>query len=257
LDSVSEHTEGKVAWRVDPKNFVLPEGEAMFQAGSVDIAHTWFQARKDVRNLIFLIYVVYHMCLQRLVDEPGPSRTLADPETTEWIAAITDTESDIDHIFSLIAPKLHRDGIRSLECSKVNFPDHPGVHSWPSSFSGIGIIVNRKTPLHRDPSGRMEWYDILLAAGTYTTATLDVADLGARFKYTPGTVVALCGRVFRHGVMSWEGGERICYAHYMRNNVLNRQEIQNSSWVEDKQYKEWMSQSYLSRQVVLEKSRRY
>ena len=229
----------------------------MFQAGSVDIAHTWFQARKDVCEIILPIYIAYIMGLQRLVDEPGPSRNLSVPATAKWIAAITDAESDIDHIFSVIAPQLHHDGKQSLEYAKVDFPDHPGIHSWPSSFNGIGIIVNRKTPFHRDPSGRMEWYDLLLAAGTYTTATLDVADLGARFKYTPETVIALCGRVFQHGVMSWEGGERICYAHYMHNNVLNQQEIQNSSWVEEKQYKEWMSQKYIRRQCVVEKSHRH
>src|SRR5208283_4480797 len=100
-----------------------------------------------------------------------------------------------------------------------------------STFNGISVIVNRKTPLHRDPGGQMEWYDVLLAAGTYTTATLDVPDLGAHFSCKPGTVVVICGRVLQHGVKSWEGGERICYAHFMRNNVLNRQNIQNSSWV--------------------------
>jgi hypothetical protein len=235
------------SWRVDPKNFVAPEGEAEFEQGSVDFAHSWFQARHDVSIFTLLIPPRNVMHMQSLEDEPGPSQTLSTPVTPAFLAAITETEGDINNIMSLVAPRLHSDGIESVECAKAEFPDHAGIHSWPSNFSGIGVIVNRKTPLHRDAAGRMEWYDILLAAGTYTTATLDVPDLGACFLYKPGTVVAICGRVFRHSVNSWVGGERICYAHYMRNNVLNRQGIQNSSWVEEKVYRDWMSPQYLRR----------
>jgi hypothetical protein len=228
---------------------VLPKDKAEFQAGSVDFAHTWFQARKDVSFAISRLYSAYPVYIQRLVDAPGPSRTLSKPQTARWIEAVTDTEASINDIFSLIAPQLHSDGIRSLQRAQANFPTHPGISSWPSKFNGISVIVNRKTVFHRDSGGRPEWYDLLFAAGTYKRATLDIPDIGARFDYNPGTVIALCGRVFRHGVVSWDGGERICYAHYMRNNVLHRQGMKNSSWVEEKDYKEWMSTAYLHRQA--------
>lgn len=186
-----------------------------------------------------------------------PSQTLSTPEASEWITANAKVETDLNEITSLIASDLYKDGMHSVELSKAAFPDHEGAQLWPSSFSGIDVIVNRITATHRDAGARMEWYEMLLAAGTYTTATFKVPDLGAELQYNPGTVVAICGRLLRHGVDSWEGGERICQAHYMRNNVFNRQEIQVSSWVDEKQYREWMSPQYLCRQAPLDRSRTY
>jgi hypothetical protein len=182
-----------------------------------------------------------------------PSQTISIPVTLTWMDAIRDAEQDVNLLFSLIAPNLHNDGVKSVAKIKEANPDHVGVQTWPSDFNGIGVIVNRITPVHRDKGGRMEWYDLLVAAGSYTSAKLVLSDLGAELDYRPGTSVAVTGRLFRHGVATWEGGERICYAHYMRNNVLDRLEIQNASWVEEKTYTDWMSPKYLRRRAHLDK----
>jgi hypothetical protein len=176
---------------------------------------------------------------------------LSNPAALAWNKASATTKADINTIFSLISPQLHWDAKRSIRYLKEAYPDHPGVQLWPSTFSGINVIINKKTPSHRDKSGRPEWYDWLFATGTYRSAMFDLLDLGARLSYNPGTVVAAIGRVLQHEVKEWEDGERICKAHYMRNNVLNRQGIQNSPWVEDKIYKEWMSPRYLQRQKAV------
>jgi hypothetical protein len=182
-----------------------------------------------------------------------PSQTISIPAALPWMNEISNTEQAVNHIFSLIAPKLHEDGMESVQKIKAAHPDHVGVQTWPSDFNGIGVIVNRITPVHRDKGGRMEWYDLLVAAGTYRSAKMILSDLGAELQYNPGTAVAVTGRLFRHGVATWEGGERICYAHYMRNNVLERLEIQNSSWVDEDIYRDWMSPNYLKRRAHLDK----
>ena len=56
-------------------------------------------------------------------------------------------------------------------------------------------------------------------------------DIDAYFEYTPGTAIAICGKLFNHAVNHWEGGERICYTHFMRNNILNRLQLEKVSWV--------------------------
>jgi hypothetical protein len=46
--SIKVNEERKAPWRVDPDHFMIPDGEAEFTPGSVDFAHSWFQARKQV-----------------------------------------------------------------------------------------------------------------------------------------------------------------------------------------------------------------
>ena len=71
---------------------------------------------------------------------------------------------------------------------------HDNVQLWPSFFSGIEVITNRITPLHRDPQSAPPVYDFLVSAGTHTEAFLDLPDVKARIGYKPCTVVAVCGK---------------------------------------------------------------
>lgn len=96
------------------------------------------------------------------------------------------------------------------------------VNRWPTSASGIGVISNRITPSHRDDSDHQPWYDYLVAAGFYTDATFTLPEVKARFRYTPGCVLALCGRVLRHECLNWEGDDRVCIAHFFRYEVQER-----------------------------------
>ena len=186
------------------------------------------------------------MFCQRLEDTMKPSANL-EREAVQWCSKMRSVNDDINAIFALISPQLYADGITSLNETKMEYPDHQGVQTWNSAFSGISVIVNRKTITHRDQGGRAPWYDILFSAGTYKDAYLDVPDLGASFRYKPGTVIAICGRLLRHGVKSWEGGNRMCLAYFMRNNVLHRQGIQSAGWVEAALYQSQMSSGYLAR----------
>lgn len=47
-------------------------------------------------------------------------------------------------------------------------------------------------------------------------------DLGATLRYLPGTLVAVSGKIIRHGVPQWAGEERFCIAHFMKDAVLDR-----------------------------------
>jgi hypothetical protein len=49
--SVHVNAERKGTWRVDPKYFVAQDEEPEFTPGSVDFAHSWFQARKEVSSI--------------------------------------------------------------------------------------------------------------------------------------------------------------------------------------------------------------
>jgi hypothetical protein len=182
------------------------------------------------------------------VDEMQPSESLAKDGVQEWLTQILGVENDLNALMSLIAPDLYETGTASIALIQADNEGHENVSRWSSIFTGIGVIVNRKTVPHRDKGGCIEWYDLLVASGTYENAYLDLHDLGGRLQYRPGTVVALCGKLLRHGIEDWTGGERICYAHYMRNNVLFRQGLQKATWVNEGLYMQAMSQKYLDRQ---------
>lgn len=102
---------------------------------------------------------------------------------------------------------------------------------WPGAMPGISVISNRGSVCHVDGKGQKEWYDLLAAAGTYTKCWFRFPDLGLRLKYLPRTVIALTGRILRHEVIEWKGGDRVCYAHWAKPEVLRALSIDFPSWV--------------------------
>jgi hypothetical protein len=182
-----------------------------------------------------------------MCDNITPSQTLSKPCADHWLQDITDTESDLNCLLSLIAPDMLCAGMEAISQLKDNNPDHNNLKLWSSAFSAITVIVNRITFAHRDQGGWPACFDFLVVAGDYEKSTLDVADLGAKFNYEPGTVVAICGKVLWHSVWQWTGGEQICYVHYMCNNVHNRLNVRQTSWVRDRDYFRWMSPGFLRR----------
>jgi hypothetical protein len=111
------------------------------------------------------------------------------------------------------------------------------AREWQSVYSGISIISNRKTPSHRDTKGRIEWYDTLLSFSNGSARPrLSIKDLGMELKYSSGTVVSFCGSILEHGVSSWGMGDRVCYAHFMRESVRARLDVPPAGWVNRKRY---------------------
>lgn len=145
-----------------------------------------------------------------------------------FITEIQPLELLADAVTSIINPQLYYVGRQASRLVQTLHPTTP----WASVWSGIALIVNRETPLHRDSGGSASMYDLLISAGTHQTCHIDVYELGAEFVYLPGTMVALSGKVLRHGVKTWGGGERICAAHFMKDGVHNRMGQPRPSWPE-------------------------
>lgn len=153
----------------------------------------------------------------------------------------------MDSILKLVAPDLYIAGWNAVKKSMDQHRDQPNVMLWPCAFSGITVIANRKTIVHRDSGGWPACYDLLLAGGNYGIGTLDVPDLNAKFVYNPGTVIAISGKVLRHSIEEWDGGERLCLAHFMRNNVHNRLNVMQTQWPRFQDYTGCMSSGFLHR----------
>ena len=93
---------------------------------------------------------------------------------------------------------------------------------WASVFTGISVIGNRRTILHKDQNGDHAWYDLVASLGNYKQARLGFPELGLELQYNPGTAAGFCGNVLMHGVGDWGEGDRVCYALFMRKAVLGR-----------------------------------
>lgn len=121
-------------------------------------------------------------------------------------------------------------GDEILQALKSMNDDGIAAARWESIYTGIQVICNRLTPSHRDSKGRAEWYDLLVGLSTTSLPYLVVSELGLEMAYYPGTVVGLCGNVLEHGVRSWGSGDRICYAHFMREAVRKHFGIPAAGW---------------------------
>lgn len=166
-----------------------------------------------------------------------------------FMEAISNTEILINSTLALCNHEEYTVGMEAIRKLKhKSHLQHPNLSLWPSAFSGIGVIVNRATPAHRDRGSSAAVFDLLASMGTHMSARIGLPDLQADLSYGPGTIVLVCGRVLRHEVLMWEGGERICLAHYMRDNVHNRLGLQRPDWVTLNVYNSLMDQGYRSRQ---------
>jgi hypothetical protein len=106
------------------------------------------------------------------------------------------------------------------------------AQKWQSVYTGIAVISNRTSRIHRDTKSNPEWFDTLVSySDPSTTPRLLLTDIGLDLEYSSGTVVGLCGSVLNHAVESWGMGDRICLAHFMRESVRDRFNVNPAGWV--------------------------
>jgi|ERR1700728_3234898 hypothetical protein len=157
--------------------------------------------------------------------------------SSKCIREIEEVEKIMNLTLSLIHPKLFETGLGMLRRLRERESTKDIASKWQSVCSGIAIVCNRLTPAHRDSKGRPEWYDTLLNySGTGGKPLLSINDIGLNLEYSSGTVVGFCGSVFEHEVKSWGDGDRVCYAHYMRENVRERLNVPAAGWVTTEMY---------------------
>ena len=96
--------------------------------------------------------------------------------------------------------------------------DH--LKCWTSVFNVLAVICNRQTPPHRDPKCRPEAFDLMTTAGKYQPVIMEFMNLGIKFKYDSGSMIASSCRLMRHRI-DVEEGNRIVTAWYMRDSIHN------------------------------------
>jgi hypothetical protein len=155
----------------------------------------------------------------------------------DWLDAISESNAIISAILAVIHPKLYDAGWKTIE----RLRDTPETGSqevlnrWASVFSGVAVISNRLTLPHRDRGSANQWYDVLVTLGSYRNCNLELPGLGISLEYDPGTVVGILGKVLEHAVPSFEG-DRLCYAYFMRDDVLEWANAPAGNWMSAEYY---------------------
>jgi len=170
----------------------------------------------------------------------------------KFINRIRHAEAILNCIGMLICPELFSAGakaIRKLKNGEKLNVWYNNVKLWPSIFSGLEVISNRKTLIHRDRQSAPAMYDFLVSAGNHKETWFTLPDIKTKLLYDPGTVTAICGKVLRHAVKKWQKDtDRLCIAHFMRDRVHERLSIPRPDWVTDVQFLEMMDRDFLKRQ---------
>ena len=168
---------------------------------------------------------------------PQSSVNFREPAALDWLYTISESNAIVSAILAVIHPKLYDAGWETAK----RLRDTPGTGAkdvlcrWASVFSGVAVISNRITEPHRDGSSRDNWYDILVTLGSYRNCNLELPGLGVSLEYGPGTVVGILGKVLQHAVPYFEG-DRVCYAYFMRDNVLEWANVPCSDWMKTSYY---------------------
>ncbi|KAG2117012.1 uncharacterized protein F5147DRAFT_566956, partial [Suillus discolor] len=123
-------------------------------------------------------------------------------------------------------PDLYQAGIKTqvrLGKWAIRYQLHDMCHHlkrWTSVFNVVSVICNRRSSPHRDPKCRPEAFDIMTTAGIYHPVMMDFMNLGIKFLYDSGSMLASSCRLVRHH-MHVEEGSWIVTAWYMRDSIHN------------------------------------
>lgn len=165
-------------------------------------------------------------------------RTQLHLGSPKWMEMSNEVERFVNLTLSLIHPEQFQSGLKMLQKLRGSKLTKEVAGKWQSVCTAIQIICNRKTPSHRDRKGRPEWFDFLLnyAGGDDARPRFLLHDIGLDLEYSSGTGIGFCGTILEHEVGSWGAGDRVCYAHFMRESVRNRLDVPPAGWVKQEIY---------------------
>jgi hypothetical protein len=245
-----------VNWRIDP-NFYKPPKNPAFPPGSVDFSPGWFALAHEVHILSYLfVYILDNppfSTFQTLLHPIITSCSLRETTALPWLISMQQSSILLNAVIALTHRALYHAGHEAISTLKTspkspNIQTHDHAQSWKSVFSGISVITNRITVRHRDNGGLSPWYDLLFSSGTHQDAYLHLDDIHAKLSYLPGTAVLVCGKILSHSLPEWQGGERICIAHWMRHEIHHRLSVYCPEWCRFSSYIHLMNRTFAEEQ---------
>ena len=161
---------------------------------------------------------------------------LRTEEGQDWVASMSETNKLLGAVVKVIHPATFATGAacvkaigRSEDIEKADNLQHL-MKIWTSPFPAASVINNRDTPLHRDNGGTYASMDVITSVGPFQYGRFKTPSLGCEFLFGSGTVIGLLGRIVPHGAEAF--GERLCYAQYLRENILATLDVEGPQLVD-------------------------
>ena len=152
-------------------------------------------------------------------------------------------------ILRIMHPDQYRLGRDTIGTLRQYAHVREALMKWPTVFSAITLIANRACPMHREPKGHFQLFDLLVSVGTHTCAPLMVQPFGVQVKNSPGTICGFSGRFCRHGV-TFADGARIAYALYMKPEMSRFGNVYPCHWMTQDTYRQYIGKAVKSEQFV-------
>ncbi|KAG2752441.1 hypothetical protein P692DRAFT_20693953, partial [Suillus brevipes Sb2] len=152
--SVTRGAAANDKWRTHSSNFYPSRGEGT--PGCINLSPAWFLQGHPAPK--------FHPHVSATLKEfDGRSFSLAMHRPAVLIAAA----------LRVMHPKLYWSslatmlalGLWAADKKLDEMGDHLRV--WASVFTALAIVCNRRSPLHRDPLSRPQWFDVMTTFGNY------------------------------------------------------------------------------------------
>jgi hypothetical protein len=162
-----------------------------------------------------------------LEDPIYSSPLLKDKVIQEWLQLIGPVEQLLDAVLHIVHPEMWTAN-KTATTLLLKMLKQP-LPVWPTVYPGMDVIANRLSPPHYDESGTKNFFDHLISFGEGHNAKLYIEEFHSTFNYQPGTSVLFSGKVLKHSVSEWSGGERVVIAHYGKDDVQAKLEVARPS----------------------------
>jgi hypothetical protein len=115
-------------------------------------------------------------------------------------------------------------------------------------YEGHEVLLNVHSGDHYDRQDPKRAWAGMVALGYHRGGYLVLPQLGVRIRLEPGDIVFIRGRMLRHFVEDWEGGQRICIPHFTHSSIwrlmnmhdlVGLDEIPEDEEVVDEEWEEW------------------
>lgn len=103
----------------------------------------------------------------------------------------------------------------------------------PLVYEGRELLFNIKKDVHVDSQDPPLSWVVDLALGEHKGGHLVLPQVGLRIRLEPGDVIMLRGRLIRHGVEDWTGGQRISIPHFTHSSTWRMMEMGHLVGLED------------------------
>jgi len=161
---------------------------------------------------------------------------LRKPAVREWVSVMEESNLLLGGIIGVMNPSTFTTGVNCIKAVQSNVESiakSEGIEDlleiWTSPLLAASVINNRNTPVHRDNGATYCSMDFLTSTGSFTDGVFMVPGLGYRFLFKSGTLIGLLGRIVPHAADV--SGERLCYAQYLREDVLHALGVEEPDWV--------------------------